>query len=119
MPSRWTSIRNRRRSKVAKLPETYEGPPKPDEEMARGLANSANVAVTKPVEVASVDRESYQSRLVASVAHDAKRKVDLFARNRQKNVLMNRIVRALNDAVDDEMRKSLIREVADLFKLIE
>lgn len=39
-------------------------------------------------------------------------KPDIFARHSIKTTLLNRIMRALKDAPDDEMRRQIIQEVA-------
>ena len=43
---------------------------------------------------------------------------DMFLRQRLKTNLMNRVMRALKEASDDDMRRDIIAEVAALHKLI-
>lgn len=44
---------------------------------------------------------------------------DIFERVKIKTALTNRIMRALKDATDDDMRKQIIEEVAALSKLFQ
>ena len=44
--------------------------------------------------------------------------LDLFGRHRMKANLMNRVMRALRDCPDDEMRLEMLKELSSMTKLI-
>lgn len=52
-------------------------------------------------------------------ANDPAKPMTIFERHKLKSALINRIMRSLKDAADDEMRKAILAEVSQMNELMK